>query len=222
MLKEGRRSARMNTTTRLLCVTLAIGIVAMMLASPAPATACDFPDPPAPETALDEANAVFSGELVSIESAANDPSGQYVSATFEVERAWKGIDASPVSVETHGDAATCGFPFEKGRSYLVYAQSDGSPLTTSQYQPTKPLENAGDDLDVLGDGVLVEAQADEGNDPADEGFNPGVVILLIVILSIIVATVMLVRQSKPGFPDDLVDDDFGNGGTSDDRDASTR
>ncbi len=200
----------MGVCARIVTTALILAVGATFISSPDDAHACDFPEPPPPETALDDAAAVFSGEVISIEQVDDDPGQQYIAATIDVDRSWKGVDSSPVVVETHQDEATCGFPFEEGESYLVYAYSEGTPLTTALYHRTRLLERADEDLDALGTGTEVTDQADE---PAngDDDFNPGILILAAVIVSIIVATVMLLRQSKPGlsdFEDAGDDDDF--------------
>jgi hypothetical protein len=143
---------------------------------------------------------VFAGEVVSIEPVDDDPSEQFDAVTFAVDRSWKGVESSPVTIETHQDEATCGYPFEQGESYLVYAYGGDAFMTTALYHRTTSLDRADEDLEVLGEGTEVTAQAEDGTD-ADEGFNLGIAILLIVIISIILATIMLLRQSKPGLPD---------------------
>jgi hypothetical protein len=175
-----------------------------MLALPAPVGACDFEEPPPPEVALEEAHAVFAGEVVSIEPVDDDPSEQFDAVTFAVDRTWKGVESSPVTIETHQDEGICGYPFEQGESYLVYAYGADAFMTTALYHRTTQLDRADEDLEVLGEGTEVTAQVE--ND-ADEGFNPGVAILLVVIISIILATIMLLRQSKPGLPDNYDRDD---------------
>jgi hypothetical protein len=188
----------MNTCGRLTIGALLLTVLAVGLISPPSAAACDFEPPPPPETALDDAAAVFAGEVVTIEPVDDDPGEQYLAVTFEVDRAWKGVDSSPVVVETHQDEGVCGYPFIIGDSYLVYAHSEGTPLTTSLYHRTAPLEQADEDLDVLGSGSEVSGQNGTVTGADDDEFNPGILILVAVIISIIVATVMLLRQSKPG------------------------
>jgi hypothetical protein len=193
--------------------TLSSGFVLALiglLITATPAVACDFDAPPPPQEALDEAAAVFSGEVIEIEPVDDDPSEQYLAVTFDVHRVWKGVERSPVMVETHRDEATCGYPFEVGESYLVYAHSNGSPLTTALYHRTRPLERANEDLEALGSGTEVAESAPNDGDDAVGEFNIGILILVLVIISMIVATVMLLRQSKPGLPEDDGGDDDGD------------
>ncbi len=195
-------------------ITLIVSMMlAALLAAAPPAVACDFEPPPPPQEALDEATAVFSGDVTSVEPVDDDPSEQYLAVSFAVDRAWKGVDSSPVVVETHQDEGICGFPFEEGASYIVYAHSDGTPLTTALYHRTALLERADEDLDALGEGVSVEAATNEAN--ADE-FNTGLLILGAVIISIIAATIMLLQQSKPGMPED-----YDNGDDAEEDDSAS-
>jgi hypothetical protein len=188
---------------------LASVILTALFATMSPAYACDFEEPPPPQEALNAATAVFAGEVIEIEPAEDDPSGQFLAVTFEVDRVWKGVEFSPVTVETHRNEGVCGYPFEVGESYLVYAHSNRSPLMTALYHRTTHMDQAGEDLEVLGSGTEIGTAASDGND-AVEDFNVGILILIVVIISMIVATIMLLRQSKPGLPDDYDDHDAGD------------
>jgi hypothetical protein len=187
----------------------AAALAVAFFSAPGPAAACDFPAYPPPQEALEEATAVFSGEVVSIDPVDDDPGEQYIAATFAVDRAWKGVESSPVIVETHQDEGVCGFPFEVGETYIVYAHSNGSPLTTALYHRTQLLERAGEDLDALGEGTEIAPQAENGATDDDDEFNLGILVLAVVIISIITATIMLLRQSKPGLPDNYDDIEAG-------------
>lgn len=125
-------------------------ILAGLIAWPAPsAHACDFEAPPPPEEALEEADAVFSGEVESIE----DADDRDLEATFEVDQVWKGTGNATVSVRTEPNEAECGFNFEVGESYLVYAHERSSGLGTSLYHRTSELDRADEDLEALGQGA---------------------------------------------------------------------
>ncbi|WP_420128699.1 hypothetical protein [Longimicrobium sp.] len=45
--------------------------------------------------------------------------------TLRVDRAWKGVESETVVLMTGWGGGDCGFPFEHGKSYLVY--TDGRP-----------------------------------------------------------------------------------------------
>ena len=168
--------------------------------SPESAYACDFEEPPPPEEALDEAAAVFSGQVTGIAPVDDDPSEQFEAVTFHVDRAWKGVEQSPVTVETHQDEATRGYPFEDGESYLVYAYGGETFLTTALYHRTTLLERADEDLDVLGQGSEVTAQAEPDDTVSDAG--PFVFLLVLILVSIMVAIVLVLRRARVGMDDE--------------------
>ena len=100
-------------------------------------------------------DAVFSGEVVSIEPgerAANVSPSSLGLVTFEVEDSWKGALEGAVDVYGHGPGASCGIKFDEGKSYLVYARRSGGgdTLQTGLCDSTKPLEQAENDLRLLG------------------------------------------------------------------------
>ena len=66
------------------------------------------------------------------------------------------------SVGSASDSAACGFPFKEETEYLIYATGRGEgekkALSTSLCARTKPLANAKEDLDALGEGKKIEAK----------------------------------------------------------------
>ena len=107
------------------------------------------------ERQIKMSDAVFSGEVVSIEPGerATDVSPPSLGrVTFEVEESWKGTLEESVDVYGHGPGASCGIKFDEGKSYLVYARRSGGggSLQTGLCDSTKPLEQADDDLQLLG------------------------------------------------------------------------
>lgn len=147
-------------------------ILAGLIAWPAPsAHACDFEAPPPPEEALEEADAVFSGEVESIEDAGD----RNLAVTFEVDQVWKGTGDATVSVHTEPSEAECGFEFEEDESYLVYAHERSSGLGTSLYHRTSELDRADEDLEALGQGAAPvpddggETEEPEGSEVEDSG-----------------------------------------------------
>ena len=127
-------------------------IVVVLGLSPAMRTeramACRLYAPPdSPLVSLEQSAAVFSGELVSID-------GEFpVVLTFEVARVWKGPVAETLVLTTSSlGAGDCGYPFEAGRAYLVYANGGGDLLGVWLCNGTLPLEYAQEDLASLGRG----------------------------------------------------------------------
>lgn len=83
--------------------------------------------------ALKQSTAVFVGKVKSIARG----NSHWRSITFEVEKTWKGVEGKSVHVVTALNSTSCGFAFEEGKSYLVYANLvggdglDANSLTTN-------------------------------------------------------------------------------------------
>ncbi|MEP6670932.1 MAG: hypothetical protein ABJF10_17365 [Chthoniobacter sp.] len=70
-----------------------------------------------------------------------------IAATLSVNKSLKGILHRKVVVLTEIDSAECGYPFVKGRSYLVYAAKlEKGALYTGLCYRTQPLESATNEL----------------------------------------------------------------------------
>jgi hypothetical protein len=118
------------------------------------ASACSCVPPPAPQEAMKTAAAVFEGTVTAV-----DRKGETLTVTLTARRAWKGIDAPEVTVQTAGDGAMCGVTFEKGKSYLVYTHprdDPKSPLRTGLCTRTTHVEQAKEDLAALGEGKPIQ------------------------------------------------------------------
>jgi len=118
------------------------------------AAACSCRVPPPPQEALAQADAVFLGlaQALAAPGAEGAPPGQ-AAVTFNVERSWKGVEEPYVTVYTAEHTAVCGYPFEVGRRYLVYAaQSAPGVLTTTICTRTADADAAPSDLAELGPG----------------------------------------------------------------------
>lgn len=123
------------------------------------AYACEVLSLPPIEQAVDDSSAIFSGTVrefraISISNGIQDMRV----ALFEVDKYWKNPSDTDYYKErvvfTAIDHGACGYDFEQGKSYLVYASSrDNGALHTSIGTRTMPNENAQDDLTILGEGV---------------------------------------------------------------------
>jgi len=104
------------------------------------------------EGALSDSEAVFSGEVVAVEQGTATASGPgNDTAVLRVSEVWKGPAQEALEVRTPSQGIACGNNFEEGREYLVYAYGKRG-LKTDICTETKPLEKAGADLAVLGEG----------------------------------------------------------------------
>jgi hypothetical protein len=104
------------------------------------------------ERALAKSSAVFSGEVVGIEqgtASASDPGSDTI--TLRASEVWKGTGLGTLEVRTPSQGIACGYHFEEGREYLVYAYGKRG-LEVDLCTETKPLSEAGADLALLGDG----------------------------------------------------------------------
>jgi hypothetical protein len=91
---------------------------------------------------------VFTGTVLEI---SKQPGDLYVTVKFRVEEVWKGPRSAETAVFTGLGSGDCGYKFEMGGKYLVYAyQRNDSKFETNICQRTAPLVEAGSDLKVLG------------------------------------------------------------------------
>jgi hypothetical protein len=72
--------------------------------------------------------------------------------TLRVSEVWKGPQRETLEVSTPIDGVLCGYHFEEGQEYLVYAYGKEEPFKVDLCSQTRPLSKAGAHLRVLGDG----------------------------------------------------------------------
>jgi hypothetical protein len=113
--------------------------------------ACDCAPPPPPKKALESATAVCLAEVVSIEEV-----GQNRTVTLKVTKWWKGGEKAELIVSTSKSGASCGYGFQKGNKYLIYAhaQEKDKPLRVSLCSRTRTVKEAeaSGDFKELGEG----------------------------------------------------------------------
>ncbi len=148
------RSAGRTPCAILTAASAALLVAALLVAAlPAPAHACSCA-PVTPAQARDRAAAVFEGQVTSIERIGRadiDPATLRVH--FEVVQWWKGGSAEHATVLTSSSSAACGYPFQRGASYVVYATRHGADLRVGLCGGTKATADADPDRTVLGAGV---------------------------------------------------------------------
>jgi len=143
-------------------VSVVLTVLGVVFLLPDCASACSCAMPPGSqeeraERALAESSAVFSGEAVEVEEGPSIKmmgiSGLRSSrVTLRTSEVWKGPQRETLEVSTPRDGMSCGYPFKEGQEYLVYANTGKQGLEAYLCTETKPLEKAGADLAVLGDG----------------------------------------------------------------------
>jgi hypothetical protein len=183
---------------------LAIGLVGLgLLARAAPAQACSCL-PMSPDEAYANADGVFSGTVQAVNAPAAGGGGmEPVTVELAVQTLWKGPVPATLTLQTPADSAACGYPFETGTGYLVYAYHEGAIWTTNLCTRTAVLTQAGEDLVALGPGTPVAPAA-----TPPTGGRPGVVmdpgvlatygLALAVVVGLAVAVVLLARRAGPG------------------------
>lgn len=122
---------------RRIAVVAAAVLVLLAVASPR-ARACYCIPPERVADGLRDADAVFTGTVSGLTDT---------EATLLVGARFKGEIGRAVTLPT-GDGPDCGYPFEAGRSYLVYARVDGDAgrFRTSICERTAPLAEAQADM----------------------------------------------------------------------------
>ena len=138
----------MRRANRLLC----LGLAAISLTR-ADAVGCSCLWTPSVSQALSEAQAVFVGRVVSKRPTTRgtfwETSPGEFAYEFRVERSWKGVTGPSVIILTGAGGGDCGWPFELGGRYLVYAH-DSEGLRTNICTRTASIGEAGGDLAALG------------------------------------------------------------------------
>ena len=91
-------------------------------------------DKPEVKEAYEDSAAVFYGKVIKI---TQKPKSSYLTVKFKVEKAWKNRSGAEIIIQTGQGGGSCGFHFEVGKKYLVYADDDDeSALSTSICQRT--------------------------------------------------------------------------------------
>ena len=115
------------------------------LASAEAALACTCAQSPAAPEALASSDAVFTGTVLSIDTT---QTGRQV--RLRVEGSWKGAKCGEVTIVTALDEAACGYSFQVGTSYLVYANRTQGKLSTNICSRTQPTAQANEDFAAIG------------------------------------------------------------------------
>lgn len=138
--------------------------VAMLLihVNAEPASACSCVEL-TPAEAFERADAVFAGEVTAFKvrsglfgKSSIDPT----TVKFAVNEVWKGPRRESMTIRIVRSEASCGFEFDEGLKYLVYAR-DGQ---TGLCDRTALTIRASDDLAALGEGWQPGGKSDGPSD----------------------------------------------------------
>lgn len=163
----------------MLKISLALLSVALLGgAPPSSPTACEMCScvaPAAPRFALDSSDAVFRARVIALDDRPVPPpdvsalegnarheavwaylgrASERLRVTLEVRRVWKGGVGERIDIYTANECCICGYPFELGKEYLIYAyRRPSGRLVTSICSRTQPISRARQDLRALGWGA---------------------------------------------------------------------
>lgn len=90
--------------------------------------------------AFDSSSAIFSGEVIEITSKDEFA----VNIKIKVEKSWKGNLSKEIIMTTAKDSAMCGYGFQVGQKYLVYAYGKMDALSTNICSRTTGAGNKSD------------------------------------------------------------------------------
>jgi hypothetical protein len=166
-----------------LVVILLLGL----FARPSPVLACSCSEPRSPAIEFAQAGAVFRGEVTRIRETAR---GYRVD--FAVRRSWKGILTENAQVSTGSSDADCGYDFQVGAEYVVYAYDWGDGWNTHSCSRTTEVSRAAEDLGYLD---TLDPLVPASTLPSSWG-QPGVISLTIAGSLLILVTIWLWRRRR--------------------------
>ncbi len=126
---------------------ISFALLIFLFASAEKSLACSCMVTPEPlkkqiQKAFTGADAIFSGEVIEIKKSSADEYNVLVN--FKVAKSWKGNVGKEVTINTAGDSAMCGYGFEVGEKYLVYANGLKDSLSTNICSRTTVFSPKGD------------------------------------------------------------------------------
>jgi hypothetical protein len=144
--------------------TVALMGMSLLLLLPDCASACSCMGVPI-QRYISSSDAVFSGEVVDLQkgTSASRMFGPSDTVTLRVSEAWKGTDQGTLEVSTPSQGSACGYHFEEGQEYLVYAYGK-QDLKVDACGGTTHLSKADEDLALLGNGEKPTDGGDALND----------------------------------------------------------
>lgn len=133
------------------------------------AYACSCIPPAPPAEALAEADVVAAVEVLDVDRTSE---GDYPSLRVRarVVQSFKGSDDGRITFYTATNSAACGFHFEEGRRYLVYASAYDGTLSTGICTRTAALADAEEDLEVFNARHLLNHDGSRGGCGGTDNF----------------------------------------------------
>lgn len=105
-------------------VYISLALALFVFAAAEKSFACSCAASPEPEKsqiqkAFTSSSAVFSGDVVEVSESPEDKNSLLVK--FKVALSWKGESKREITIITAKESSMCGYLFEVGKKYLVYA-----------------------------------------------------------------------------------------------------
>ncbi|MBI5001777.1 hypothetical protein HZC31_00160 [Candidatus Woesearchaeota archaeon] len=137
---------------------------------------------------VERADVVFVGTVIAVDHSEYRayifPDLEF---SFTVQEYWKGVLSEPLIIHTGQGGGDCGFSFEEGKSYLVYAYADESgDLHTNICSRTALLSDAEGDLVRLGNGFAPIETIVGYNYSEENIFNILVFVLILLLISFVI------------------------------------
>lgn len=131
--------------------------------------ACSCIMPGTPQEEITRSDAVFSGKVTQLTPTKAIDGTEAIKVSFEVGQVWKGQIPQELLVETSSSSASCGYSFESGKEYLVYAYSNEGQLSVGLCSRTALLADAQQDVTALGQGTAPVAAPEASPATASSG-----------------------------------------------------
>jgi hypothetical protein len=181
---------------RLLSSALLITMTILLI--PLPIYACSCAESPSVQGELERSGVVFRGKVMEINDVNNSKK-----VLFNVKEIWKGLEVSQTIIETGMGGGDCGFEFKTGQEYLVYASDTkeyGDYYSTGICDRTSAIQSAGEDLELLGQGMTPTRDIDL-SDEVRSIFPNGIVLVMWIGIGVFVlVTVVAVYRLKKKLP----------------------
>jgi len=94
------------------------------------------------QEAFTSSGAIFSGKIVEVSESPADKNSLLVK--IKVAQSWKGESKREIIITTAKESSMCGYGFEVGKKYLVYANGLKNELFVDNCSRTTNMSNKGD------------------------------------------------------------------------------
>jgi hypothetical protein len=124
--------------------------------------ACDCDGTTTFESEFKGSSKIFVGQVISIKPYKAQKNQKFFSEfviAFKIDKVYKGTKDEIVQVRTAVTIASCGYPFEKGKTYLVYSFINSNAYRVTYCSRTKRLNNAKEDINKLNNISVTEKVA---------------------------------------------------------------